>query len=602
MIIKNSVKQLLRSPKKTTSFFLLIVMSTTLLFIGLNLGIQIRFQLSKADEEFVTIGTVSQKEDAIATKAQWDVALGSYIYYEYPIYNNLLTVDLLNNVQNIEYLSVPEQRAYYGATISDTQIRCIDENDYREKLVAEICPIEDCYPNKPVEMEVIHVLYGEKNLEGKKILFCDHYSENTKFMEKNKTYIAYLALNPYNFDKHENWNGEMEYTPRLAYEQQESLWCEVTSEYYDTEEGQIWNVLADNLYKIENQMIPVIPTKDLELLYSFHQDDAIIVEGKTIDANEFKMGEKVCLISQDFSQNTGYEVGDSIEIQFHFIDYSDSTGMVSYTNGLTLGDKQLLHEDGTSYKIFQTDYFKIVGIYSYSKIENENQFGLGANAIIVPMDAVVENDNNIIKEGAMQEWNTSFRIKNGTTDKFIEEFSKIPESSFLEIKFYDNGYEQFKEGLENIMLIAELLFIVGGALIIVVIVFFLYFTIVRERKRTAIERALGFTKKQCISSLIVGILILNFTATIVGGLVGGLLSANIPDKMYDEKKMFSTEYTKGFQDDEMISFEVNDNLSVEIMMFMIIGQNLIVFFIGRILIEKNWGENPIYLLGRKGSD
>lgn len=602
MLIKNSIKQLLRSPKKTTSFFILISLSTALLFIGLNLGIQIRFQLSKADEEFVTIGTVSQKEDAIATKAQWDAALGSYIYYEYPIYNNILTVDVLKNIQNIEYLSFPEQRPYYAATVSDTQIRYIDENEYREKLVAEIRPIEDCYPNKPVEMEVIRVLYGEKNLEGKKILFCDHYSENTKFMEKNKTYIAYLALNPYNFDKHENWNGEMEYTPRLAYEQQDSLWYEVTGEYYDTQEGRIWKNLADDLYKMENQMIPVIPTKNLELLYSFHQEDAVIVEGRKIDIDEFGKGEKVCLISQEFSQNTGYEVGDLIEIQCYFIDYAYSTGMVSYINGLTLGDKQLLNGDGTSFKSFQTDTFKIVGTYSYSKIESENQFGLGANAIIVPLDSIVENDNNIIKEGPMQGWNTSFRIKNGTTDKFIEEFSKIPESNFLEIEFYDNGYEQFKEGLENIMLIAKLLLIVGSALIIVVIVFFLYFSTVRERKRTAIERALGLTKKQCTYSLIVGILILNFTASTFGGLMGGVLSRNMSNKIYDEKKIFSTSYTKGIQDEESFSFEVNDDLSAEIMICMLIGQNLVVVFISRFLIGKNWEENPIYLLGRKGSD
>ena len=70
------------------------------------------------------------------------------------------------------------------------------------------------------------------------------------------------------------------------------------------------------------------------------------------------------------------------------------------------------------------------------------------------------------------------------------------------------------------MLFRSLLCGVGAVSAIAVIVLLLYFFIIRERRRTAIERGLGMTKRQCRVSLMAGILILALMGCFLGTTVG----------------------------------------------------------------------------------
>ena len=111
--MKYSIKQLLRTPRKTCFFFLMLAFGTSLFVIGLNLWIQTSKSLQRIDETFTTIGAVTQKEDGMSVEEQWDAALNDNIYIEKPIYSQLLSVDLLKKL-DLDYVSEPEQRRYRG--------------------------------------------------------------------------------------------------------------------------------------------------------------------------------------------------------------------------------------------------------------------------------------------------------------------------------------------------------------------------------------------------------------------------------------------------------------------------------------------------------
>lgn len=116
----------------------------------------------------------------------------------------------------------------------------------------------------------------------------------------------------------------------------------------------------------------------------------------------------------------------------------------------------------------------------------------------------------------------------------MEEFSKLPESSLLEIEFDDGGYETFASKIKNTRIVAAVLFFAGLALLLATTAFLMYFMILKEKRRTAVEQALGMTKRQCTLSLLGPILILT-AACAAAGTVGGMQMSQAVQEAADSK-------------------------------------------------------------------
>lgn len=596
--MKNGIKQLLRTPLKTGLLFLLLSFSIVLFTIGINLWIQVTERLKAADESFVTIGTVTQKENSLSSIAQWDAALKDYIYFDEPVYSEILPVDILKKL-DIDYISEPEQQPYYGARSSDFIATRPENMTYGDEgFIGEISPLEDCMPDKPVRVKVEKTLWGDQKFTGKILFFCDHTSKDTKQMKKGKTYLACLVINGFNSHLHTELKSEFEYRPIKVYQEQSRLWYDISDGFYETDEGKIWSSMGTWLD--ENwDTVPVTPTSDLQLIHAFHEGEAVIVDGRTINEDEFATGEKVCLISQDFAQLNHFKVGDFFELQFYFIDYKNSVSQIAYIDGGL--DGFTLKPNGKPYDAFQTAKYKIVGIYSYPVIATDNQYALGTNQIFVPSASVVEKEQNICEIGPMQGYNTSFRIKNGSINQVIEKLNQLPESEFLRFQFYDNGYEQVASGLQGTKMIAGVLFIVGLALAFGVIVFILYFMIIKQKRRIAIERALGTSKRRCIISLMSGIIILTVVSLSLGVVTGDVLAEKVQKMAVNQTESFDTTYTVGTdsKSTNTITLDIDDNKIMAYQGLTIVGGTFLIIILSLYLILQNFREAPIYLLGRR---
>ena len=113
-MMKNSLKQLFRTPVKTGLFCIIFLCGTILFTVGLNLWLEISEKIKAADETFVTIGTAEQKEQSTVMEQWWDAGLKDYMYQETRGYGEYLTPDILESL-DIEYISPPRQRPYFGA-------------------------------------------------------------------------------------------------------------------------------------------------------------------------------------------------------------------------------------------------------------------------------------------------------------------------------------------------------------------------------------------------------------------------------------------------------------------------------------------------------
>ena len=564
---------------------------------GLNLWIEISEKIKAADETFVTIGTVEQKEQSTVMEQWWDAGLQDYIYQETETYGDFLTTDLLEKL-DIDFITAPRQRPYFGAyseglrtggeltdesftgiflaeirvledavsefaakadapgtdvqkaDASGTDVRKADasETDVPESDVPEPDVPGACVPDHPIPVEVTRVLWGSESFSGKKIYFCDHRTEQPEPMEAGKTYLTFLSMNPVNADKHKDFEGT-EYMPLRLYENQARLWYEVTEDFYGTEEGIRWEKIAGMLKLCYESMLPVTPVSDLQLLRPFHDGDAVLEEGREIDPSEYESGAKVCLVPQKFAKQNDLRTGDHFPLQFYFADYQYPLCQVGLGNGGL--DMEALDADGNVLEPFQESEYEIIGIYSYPVVLTSDPHAFVNNQIFVPENSITEDfQNHVVGCGPMQAYNTSFRIKNGSAEKFLEEFSRLPESSLLEIEFDDGGYEAFASKMKNTRIVAAVLFFAGFALLLATIAFLMYFMIWKQKRRTAVERALGMTNRQCAVSLLSGIVLLTAVCGTAGAAVGMQMDRAVQKAAVSGEEEFSTAYTKGILEEE----------------------------------------------------
>lgn len=561
--MRNSMKQLYRTPVKLILFFLLTAASTALLIFGVNSWLETSKKLAETEKSFTTIGTVQQKESSTKVISVWDSSTKIYTNYNESVYDTVLPVNMLEQ-KGLNYLNGPKKRPYYGALMTNYQTSQDTSNADMDSylFIAEFTPIKDCVPSEPVRAKIVKVLYG--NVHGsKEFWFCDEHNDNPKPMKAGKTYIAYLLVSE-NTHLNAQVGTTVECQPYGNYPVstqcdkdgrrmesvlntdanylQNNLWEEVTKDFYTTGRGKYWLNFIESL-KMFKKTLPVLPTDSLTLLPSFHKGESSIVNGREIAQKEYENGDPVCLVTEQFAQLNGLKVGDSVTLPLLFADYSSSPGHTYGYNGGAY-DFSLINARGELYQPFWKAQYKIVGIYRFTGKQAifSNSSEMGRDEVIIPAKSVKASDeNNIVDYGPMQSGTTSFQIPNGSISEFEKSFQKLPESAFLKIEYDDNGYEQVSGNLKSTQNVAILLSVVGLLSSLAILVFLMYFFIVRQKKRTAMERSLGMSKRQCRVSLISGMMIL----TLLGVSTGSIGSAIVGDRLsgYGENSATAATYS-----------------------------------------------------------
>lgn len=197
-----------------------------------------------------------------------------------------------------------------------------------------------------------------------------------------------------------------------------------------------------------------------------------------------------------------------------------------------------------------------------------------SDQIIIPTKSVKASDeNNIVSAGPMRNATTSFQIPNGTADIYEKEFAKVEKSDFLQITFDDNGYTKIKQQLDESRITAYMLCGIGFLAVMVIILLLLYFFIIRQKKRLAIERAMGAGKNQCRISMIGGMALFVLVAAILGSILGTGITGNLLQKENKKEAHFSTDYSVQKKTEENAS---QDTLREEVLSMETVAISLII--------------------------
>lgn len=600
--MKNSLKQLFRKKWMSILFFGIIMLSTVFFTLGCSLWMGVQDSINRMKDTFSTIGTVTQKPDSLIMKKTWDAALKKYKLIESSNYTQYIAPDILNDLE-VEYIHPLERRPFFGA-VSPDFVTSYDTNQEKRMTgsLMAFTPLKDCIPSEPVEVEVkdVYCVGEEASMMGKTIFFCDHYREETKPLEAGKTYIAFLLLNV--LDRHSDMKDILEYYPlTISLSQDKTLcWEEMGTDFWNTDTGAMCQNLIDELNRMVCEAVPVTPTNHTGLLSPFHEGQATVVEGEDISSEEYENGSKVCLVPQTFAKLNHLEIGQKIKLQFYFTDYKYSTVQnVISDDGTWMFRTDILNKEGGKQDVFFESEYIIKGIYSRQST-GMDLYELFPDEFIIPSASVPEDQvSNIIAEGPMQGYNASFQIKNGGINDFYEEFSKLPEAALLEITFDDNGYEQFASQMNHLQTIAVIILLAGLVSVIASSAFLLYSAIIKERRRSAIERALGMSWGECRTSLLTGIILLAVLAAVSGGSIGGIANSMMLDKVSVEDEYFSSMYSRGIAASEKkeVFAAVNQEIVLKSVVLAVSAEVVGVFIMSLFLIRRNLKVNPIQLLG-----
>ena len=611
-VIRNSMRQLRRTPLRACLFILLLMFASLLLSLGGSLNLLTDSNIQRLEKVFMTIGTVEQTPFAVVRRQTWDAEVKDYIFRDRKEYGKSIPLSALD-IEGAEYLSGPERRPYflsydpsYKIAQEATGFTCI--------TILEAEPYEDCVPAGPVKMKVNRILYSYYPIHNMiDFYFCDHNNPEPEMLYAGKSYIMYLMDGlPHGWRRSQSGNYEWEWVPAGTVSSNQAgltgeavpnslsnlYYEEVTDGFYETEHGKAWLELVKTV-DWHYHSVPVTPVSDLNLLMAFYNGDAYVIEGRAFEQADYEEGRKVCMISRYFARNNGLKAGGRLPLSMVLASYQGSSASDVFC--MFSPDYGCLNADGRAYEPFEEGDYTIIGIYDRSPgASGRGDYALADNEVLIPAGAAGSYGQNIAAYGPVKASNTSFRIPNGT----IEKYRKLWEEQGvegLEIQFYDKGYTQLKENINSIRRISVVLLLAGVITALLVLVFFCHLLITKQGKRTAIERSLGMSRRQCIVSLLTGILLLAAAGSFAGSAAGCRLTGEVVGRM-EAGGHYDTRYSNGIMgvegnNEEAIVLDASANKAVTAASGG--GLFIMAFLISFGMAVGNLKKEPLELLGKR---
>ncbi len=625
MLIKNSIKQMLRTPVRTFLFLFLITVSGIFLSVGGNLWVKNQTNMKNYEDTFVTIGTVQQKPSSIEQETIWNAEKQDYEINQYPTYAKIYPITTLS-FEGANYIQQPEKRSYYGSYAPEYELETAISTFDQAYVIAEISPKEDCVPNQSVQIDIKKVLGGNTYLEGTSVWFCNHAQKNPAPLYRDKTYVVCMTFGASwtHGDIYESKEGaqekDLEYTPFLPIPTQYTedgtkienslnasigedspLYFELEDGFYETGLGKHYLNLVQGSAMFK-ETFPVTGTNSTILLMAFYNGDAFISEGRDISKEEYEEGGKVCLVSKKFAENNKLTIGDFVHTQLYYTNSKNTASKNFFNNGGGV-NFNLLDAKGNPPTVFEDGQYSIVGIYEVSSGAEGIDYNLGTDELIVPMKSIENHDNNTFAYGPMTGSTTSFQIPNGTIDSFMKEWDKTGIED-LEITFYDRGYSMLKNGIENMKYMSFILLAVGIGMSISLLFLYSHLLITNQRQKTAIERSLGVSKKRCGESLFFSLLLVLFIGSALGCGIGGMLSRNIGAS--DVNQIYYDTTYSNIADVEIGGDSVEENSNLNTILIVSFSCQCLIILAGAIIsiskIRRNLSYEPMKQLSEKNSN
>lgn len=627
-----SIKQLLRQPGKAVLFFLLMAASTALVVTGAVLTIENTERIQIVEDTYTTIGYIEQiplstESVTIPNPCTGSDRVTTTDYGEY-----ISPEDL--DFPGADYIMKPEYRPYY--LFHEPKFADFGVDVYTHVL--EFTPLQPVGDDgAPVEVEITKVLFSTDSPdvssavtipnvalhEGDHITVCQCFDSTRYPMDVGEKYVASLYLYRY-CEEHQVNEYAVDSRPYSGRTDREGNYIgtenfpdDIDWGYSSPRYAQIAHVTGDDFYEKGNigynylqwakhveqsgHNFVAVATNAMELLPSWHEDKIILREGREITPEEFESGAPVCMISKEFAGRNGLKLGDKVNMPFLCVYYWDRNAIGGSPDGLSE-----LDADGEFFEPFFEQEYEIVGLTESQRYEIE----AGPDTFIIPAKSVtVSHEDRITYYHPMTRFTASFQIPNGSIQEFDAAIKEhVPEAERLIITYDDRGYSEIMKSLNNSRAMAFLLLMGGIMAALSIVALLLYFFVVKEKKRTAIERSLGMTKRQCRVSLLAGLMILTVVSACAGSLCGTLaldivrepetVAGTVEER--DSQYIYDTRYSTWAAGRELAErVDIDVDAPVYVCYVTPVCLSVLVLVLALLLMAGSFRTDPIYLLSTR---
>ncbi len=636
------LQSIFRKPIKMAFFILLVAITVAFLSIGTYLFSSVSSGLIEIENIYRTVGTVEQINRTVETEEVYDRILDKYDLRLRPIYENPIDIESLS-FEGANYIIPPENRPYYHVTVDNKGFLYSGIFRFTQSPVAEYKIVEQYAGGIYVKAEVVQSLNGVVYHPGDTFYLYQRYGEEKFIWDENKTYISSFTADPaimraspsvWNSD-FGTWPETMPMTPYLylssaqidsdgkyvdsdKFREIERLGIiEVTDDLYETELGKRLEAMLDGA-AIKESEIRTISTNSLGLLMDFYNKNSYLTAGREITQEEFDEGKAVCMIQADMASGNHLEVGDKISLGFMDSVYGYTLGDRQYVTDERINYETSVNVDSEPYEEFFESEYEIVGIYErmtknkFWASEATDYYAVGYGTIILPTKSITSSDeNNMNGDPNLKPYNVSFEIPNGTTKEYMEKVRELGLDENLSFAFYDGGYENIKEGLNDMREMALILLFSGGITSVSVLCFFTFLFIGKEKKSVAVRRSLGVTTKGSMISMLIGVLIVVMVGAGIGTFIGGMTSQSVYNKVLSmtEQSRYDTEFsnwTSTFITEQLEANENPENEQIEteeanandMLLYVAVFFSVVIaeLLISAFFIRNNLRQEPMRLL------
>lgn len=534
MLLKNSFRNVVRTPIKTALFILLLAAVTSFLCFGINMQLSVSQSLEAAGQAFATIGVVEYRDpNNSGIERHW------YNYDFTPIINS----KFVESFDQRLYLSGMSEEIVISKELSRSR------SGYQYSVI-EFTPVEIITEGKLYRGKIQKVLhsYDSSIKEGNTILI--EIDSVTKYdLKIGKSYITsvYKGWDPNipeiycvnEFSIQLDLKG-VGYTWERGEHFEEAV-MEITGEgYLEKGAGLMWADIIQ-MYKNSIKTATVFTTNDLKSILIFHQGNAVVTMGRTFIQEDYREGSRVCIISDKMARSNGLELGD--RLSFTFSKYS----LMEIRDSIMSADS-INHNN-----IVEVVSFEIVGLYKLVG-SMSGAYGLYEDTVFIPQKSI-QYWPEVYETGDNQ---VSFRLTTGRVEDFLEEMDQfeLPGLNFI---FYDQGYSRVRGTLDSMKNTAQLLTGICAAAGLGIVLLFSLLYVGRQKHSIAIMYSLGTSRGRALSFLLITVLLVAGLGVSIGGFAGSLLSNRVLEEVYSrnsEKIVLSTAYSEVYGEDEEIDFQI----------------------------------------------
>ena len=475
MLIRNSLLSLVRTKGKALLFTLLIFALTLMLSLGVSVWASIRQFLDDADDFYTTIGLVEYVGQNYPQEGVSDPEMAA----------DLADLDLSGIENDPAALLWDPSARYFGYVEGFKRDDKTSERSTPALVVVSRVTYNESYNGYTAV--VAKTLYSSLIEDDSMVLLASSYGA----FEENHFYVvsgaAHMNRTPYvNLAPSEFYNEaaaasgiEIPMVLDITVETDEGISYDLPAAYTS----------AGKSLEVGNNYILVNSTDNLMALYSFHQEELYLIDGREFTDEEYQNGDRVVIVPEIMALRLDKTIGDTIPIQFI---EPDTTGESPY------------YWAGNGFRN-EAD-FKIVGITN-TVIGKEWQ-------VFVPKAAGVPAAVNPIGYTVGQ-----VVVRNSEAGEFAARADQLMEGRFI-LTIYDQGYADVAVPFITILNIAKILTVIVAVVELAVLIFFGYLFVYRQRETGETLLMLGAGKPWVSGYFLLSAGVIALIATLIGSWVG----------------------------------------------------------------------------------